>query len=178
VLRIAGGIVLELTAPDTSFDPKAYFGEWLQALEDFRNRVLMPARPTVYLQDGDPDFAELHSLEDALPDEIHSEGTLVISEFGKLQADVAVTVAVVDGLFKGKMTASEQVILENHAVVIGDINTPYLTIRGGAIIEGQCYFEPRRIVASVDDLPASYERPGWQALKVGFAKVWRGRPSQ
>lgn len=169
---------MELTAPDTSFDPGAHFAEWLQALEDFRNRVLQPVRPTIYLHDGDPDFAELQSLEHELPDEIDSEGTLVISEFGKLQADVAVTVAVVDGMFKGKMTASEQVILENHAIVIGDINTPSLTIRGGAIIEGQCYFEPRQTAGFTDGLRASWERPGWQALKVGFAKVWRSRISQ
>lgn len=162
---------MELTAPDTSFDPSAHFGEWLQALADFRNRILETARPTIYLHDGDPDFAELQSLEDELPDEIESEGTLVVSEFGRLQADVDVTVAVVDGIFKGKITASEHVILENHAVVIGSINTPSLTIRGGAIIEGQCYFEPRRAVA----VNRAWERPGWQALKVGFAKVWRGR---
>jgi len=165
---------LELTAPDTSFDPSAHFGEWLQALADFRNRTLETIRPTIYLHDGDPDFAELQSLENELPDEIESEGTLVVSEFGRLQADVAVTVAVVDGIFKGKITASEHVILENHAVVIGDINTPALTIRGGAILEGQCYFEPRRPAAI--NRPY-WERPGWQALKVGFAKVWRGRAS-
>jgi hypothetical protein len=164
---------LELTAPNTSFDPDAHFGEWLQALEDFRNRTLETARPTIYLHDGDPDFAELESLDDELPDEIESEGTLVVSEFGRLQADVAVTVAVVDGIFKGRITASEHVILENHAVVIGDINTPALTIRGGAIIEGRCFFEPRR-PAEAQNRPA-WERPGWQALKVGFAKVWRGR---
>jgi len=86
---------------------------------------------------------------------------------------VAGTVAVVDGIFKGKITASEQVILENHPLVIGDINTPAPTIRGGAILEGQRYFEPRR-PAAANNRPY-WERPGCQALKVGFAKGWRGR---
>lgn len=65
--------------------------------------------------------------------------------------------AVIDGLFKGKITATEQVMLENHALVIGEINTPILTIRGGAIIEGQCYFDPREHV----ELPLErWEPPG------------------
>jgi cytoskeletal protein CcmA (bactofilin family) len=95
-----------------------------------------------------------------------------VTEQGKLRADVEVSVAVIDGLFKGKITATEHVVLENHALVIGEINTPTLTIRGGAIIEGRCYFEPTEQVEAPLE---RWERPGWQAFKVGFAKVWRGR---
>lgn len=163
-------IALDQTA-DSVFDPGPHFGKWLQALEDFRNRERVELCPGVYLED-DGDFAEAMSLDDHLPDQVCSDGTLVVTEQGKLQANVEVTVAVIDGLFKGKITATEHVVLENHALVIGDINTPTLTIRGGAIIEGRCYFEPpERVEAPLE----RWERPGWQAFKVGFAKVWRNR---
>jgi cytoskeletal protein CcmA (bactofilin family) len=165
-----GEIALDQTA-DSVFDPRPHFGRWLQALEGFRNRG-REICPGVYLQDGDRDFAETLALDEQLPDQACSEGTLVVTEQGRLQADVEVSVAVIDGLFKGKIKATEQVVLENHALVIGEINTPILTIRGGAIIEGRCYFQPsEQIEAPLE----RWERPGWQAFKVGFAKVWRSR---
>ena len=169
----------DLSGSDALFDPAAHFDEWLQALEDFRNRPQMVSRPTVYLADGDPDFADSLSLDNEFPDKIRSEGTLVVTEYGTVEADVEVTVAVIDGVFKGNIAASEHVILENHALVIGDIYTPALTIRGGAIIKGQCYFQPIEQhfepLAQIEVTPEEWERPGWQAFKVGFAKVWRGR---
>lgn len=170
---------MELPVHEPVFDPAAHFDEWLQTLEDFRNRPQTEGRPSVYLADGDPDFAQPLSLDDQFPDAIRSQGTLVVTEYGTLQADVEVTVAVIDGIFKGKIAATEQVILENHALVIGEINTPVLIIRGGAIIEGQCYFQPLKQdfepLAEIAAAPDQWERPGWQAFKVGFAKVWRGR---
>ena len=163
-------IVLDQTV-DTSFDPGPHFGKWLQALEGARDREPAELCPGVYLEEGDRYLIEELILADQLPDHVCSAGTLVVTEDGRLEADVKVGVAVVDGLFKGKITATEQVMLENHALVIGEINTPVLTIRGGAIIEGQCYFEPREHV----ELPLErWERPGWQAV-IGFAKVWRSR---
>jgi cytoskeletal protein CcmA (bactofilin family) len=164
-------IALDQTA-DSVFDPGPHFGKWLQALERFRNREQAELHPAVYLEDGDSDFAGAVSLDDQLPGQVCSDGTLVVTEQGKLRADVEVSVAVIDGLFKGKITATEHVVLENHALVIGEINTPTLTIRGGAIIEGRCYFEPTEQVEAPLE---RWERPGWRAFKVGFAKVWRGR---
>jgi hypothetical protein len=170
---------LELSIDDTLFDPAAHFNEWLQALEDFRSRPQVEWSPSVYLADGDPDFTERVSLDHQLPDQIRSEGTLVITEYGTLEADVAVNVAVIDGIFKGKVSASERVILKNHALVIGEINTPALTIHGGAIIEGRVYFQPpdeyfAPLVAL--NAPAEpWKQPSFDAPKVGFARVWLGR---
>jgi cytoskeletal protein CcmA (bactofilin family) len=162
---------------DALFDPVAPFGEWLQALEDFRKRPQTGSRPSVYLADGDPHFAEPLSLDDQFPDAIRSEGTLVVTEYGTIEADVEVTVAVIDGVFKGKIAATEQVILKNHALVIGNIYTPALNISGGAIIEGQCYFQQieQHFEPQIEVTPEEWERPGWQDFEAGFAKVWPGR---
>ena len=158
---------LDQTA-DSPFDPRPHFGKWLQSLEVSRNHTA--SRPPAYLEDNERDLWSMVGLDDQFLDQISSEGTLVVTEQGKLRADVEVTTAVIDGLFKGKITATEQVVLENHALVIGDINTPSLTIRGGAIIEGRCYFEP----PGQGEAPQErWERLGWNAFKVRFAKVWR-----
>jgi len=165
-----GMIALDQADAASMFDPTPHFGEWLQALESFRNRQ-RKSGPRVYLEDI-ADFMGAPSLKSQLPDEAGSEGKLVVTEHEELQADVEVTVAVIDGLFKGKITATRHVVLENHALVIGEINTPALTIRGGAIIEGRCYFEqPEQIARPLE----RWERPGWQAFKIGFARVWRNR---
>ena len=137
-----------------------------------RLRVFVTARrptslPGAYLEKGDLNFEDALSFYDHFDDKISSQGTLVVTEHGKLQADVEVTVAMIDGIFKGNITATEGVVLENHALVIGDIYTPELTIRGGAIIEGKVRFDVRP--------QTSWERPRWEAFKVGFARVWRGR---
>src|SRR6266850_5633740 len=129
-------------SPDAMFDPGPQFAIWLQALEDFRQRDQAKPGPSVYLEEVDRDFAEVLNLGDKPPERVSSEGTLVVTEEGRLVADVVVNLAVINGFFKGKITASEHVVLENHALVIGEINTPTLTIRGGAILEGRCYFEP------------------------------------
>jgi len=148
------------------FAPDAHFGEWLQAVEEFRNRPTVEPAPA-YFEREDLRFEDVLSFYDDFEDKISCEGTLVVSEQARLEADVEVTVAMIGGVFKGKMTATKGVMLDNHAVVIGDIHTPELTIRGGAIIEGKVRFDTRP--------HTTWERPRWEAFKVGFARVWRGR---
>lgn len=170
---------MDLCLDEPQFDPAAHFTEWLRALEDFRDRPQPEAGPSVYLAEGDPDLTERASLDNQLPDEIRSEGTLVVTECGTLEADVTVNVAVIDGIFKGKLSASERVILKNHALVIGEISTPELTIQGGAIIEGRCYFksteEYLEPLVSLGIPPQQWEPPDFNVSKIGFAKVWLGR---
>lgn len=154
---------------DDPFSPDAHFVEWLEAVESSRNRAQATSLPGAYLENGDLDFEDALSCYDYFENKISSEGTLVVTEQGQLQADVDVSVAIIDGTFKGRMTATEGVFLGNHALVIGDIYTPELTIRGGAIIEGKICFDMSP--------QTNWERPRWEALKVGFARVWRGRIS-
>ena len=158
---------------DSAFDPASRFDEWLQSLETFRNRERVDSALGVYLEGADSEFAEVLSLDNCLPHSVSSDGTLVVTEHGKLLADVEVATAIIDGLFKGKIKATEHVILEGHALVIGEISTPALTIRGGAIIEGRCYFEGPEQAP-----PEPWEHSGWQAFKVGVARIWRGRTLQ
>lgn len=159
--------VLDQSSFEDPFAPAMHFGAWLQAVESFRKREDATSLPGAYLERNNLNFEDALSFYDHVEDKISSKGTLVVTEHGKLQADVEVTVAMIDGIFKGKITATEGVVLENHALVIGDIYTPELTIRGGAIIEGKVRFHGRP--------KTNWERPRWEAFKVGFARVWRGR---
>lgn len=160
-------VVLDQYSDEDPFTPHVHFGEWLQAVEGFRNRAQADPLPGTYLGQDRLKFEDVLSFYDNVEDKISCRGALVVTEHCKLHADVEVTVAMIDGVFKGNITATKGVVLDNHAVVIGDIYTPELTIRGGAIIEGKVHFDARS--------QTTWERPRWEAFKVGFARVWRGR---
>ncbi len=167
---------MEHTAFEEPFAPAAHFGEWLEAVERFRNREAATTLPGAYVEKPDLNIEDALRFYDHVASKMTSHGTLVVTEHGKLQADVEVTVAMIDGIFKGNITATEAVILDNHAVVIGDIFTHELTIRGGAIIEGRIRFsDPQTSWVRPE---TNWERPRWESFKVNFAKVWRSRFSQ
>ena len=66
------------------------------------------------------------------------EGTLVLTKRGRIEADINVGVAVIGGAVTGDITASERVVLESEARVTGQIRTPALSVRLGAVFDGDC----------------------------------------
>ena len=147
------------------FDPGGHFDLWFQAVETFRNRDREPS-PGVLLNDQDLEFESAVTFDDRLIERLVADGTLVVAEHGQLEGDVSVTNALINGVFKGNIIATESVVIQNHALVIGDIHTPTLTIRGGAIIEGTWHCEVPK---------ERWGPPVWSVLKGGLARVWRGR---
>ena len=69
-------------------------------------------------------------------------GTLVVSETGEVDTDLFVPAAIIDGVVRGNIKATEQVELGSNARVIGNIETPSLAIQPGAVFEGRCHFVP------------------------------------
>jgi len=158
--------VAEQLSTDSAFDLHSHFDQWFQAVETLRNREQEQLPAGVLLNGNDLDFEGVVSFSDQLAEKLEASGTLVVAEHGKLEGHVYVTNALIDGVFKGNITATESVLVENHALVIGEIKTPMLTIRGGAIIEGTCHFEGPR---------ERWGPPVWSVLRGSLAKVWRGR---
>ena len=69
-------------------------------------------------------------------------GTLIIGETGEVEADISVATAIIDGCVCGNIRATESVVLDSHARVFGNVESPALSIQPGAIFEGQCHFLP------------------------------------
>ncbi len=158
------------TPADAIFDPGASFGEWCETVENLGSQKPSASLPGFYLENGEWEFDEELNGDSHSTERFRSEGNLVIATHGKLQGKIEVSTAVIDGVFKGQITATENVVLESHAVVVGEIHTPTLEIRGGAIIEGTCHFDTPK--------PELVKPPAWELIKVGLSKVWRGRMSQ
>jgi cytoskeletal protein CcmA (bactofilin family) len=78
-------------------------------------------------------------------------GTLIIGESGEVESDIIVATAIIDGLLRGNIRATERVELGSHARVFGNIESPALSIQPGAVFEGQCHFLPSPYQADGED---------------------------
>lgn len=67
-----------------------------------------------------------------------SDGTLIVSTNGQVDANVEVAVAQIYGTVNGDIIASKRIEMGRVAKVTGNIQTPALVIENGAIFEGSC----------------------------------------
>lgn len=70
--------------------------------------------------------------------EIFSEGTLIIGESGHVDGKIEIGSIEIQGEIKGNIVAKEKIEINAPATVRGDISSPNLVIKEGAIFEGNC----------------------------------------
>jgi cytoskeletal protein CcmA (bactofilin family) len=132
-----------------SFDTKAPFEEWSRSLGpvkiepptqlDVRSMDGMQ-RESLSASDGEVIFSGVLKVDGLLKGNIRSaEGTLVLTEQGRVEADIDVRIALINGHVEGNIRASEHVVLDRNARVVGNIHTASLTIRDGAWFEGKSF---------------------------------------
>ncbi len=89
---------------------------------------------------GETNFQSMLRVDGHLTGKVVSEnGTLVIGTDGRVDADIEVLSAVVNGTVNGDVVASERVELGRASKVVGNITTPQIVIEPGAIFEGSCH---------------------------------------
>jgi cytoskeletal protein CcmA (bactofilin family) len=136
---------------DVVFDPAAYFDRWLA---DVATAVSQPAAELPLTNDTlDQDIyvesrigsncelnfeGVLHFDGYSLGNVLSPRGTLVLTSRGRIEADIDVGIAIIGGTVTGNITASERVVLESDARVKGQIFTRALSMRLGAILDGDC----------------------------------------
>ena len=88
---------------------------------------------------GEANFKGLMRVDGHFNGKITSEGgRLIVSDNGVVDADVSVGVAQILGTVNGDVVASQKIELGRTAKVVGNIQTPELTIEQGAVFEGNC----------------------------------------
>ncbi len=88
---------------------------------------------------GEANFKGMLRVDGHLAGRINSEkGTLIVSSGARVEADVVVAVAKINGTVNGNINATERLELGRTARVFGDISTPTLLIEQGAFFEGAC----------------------------------------
>jgi cytoskeletal protein CcmA (bactofilin family) len=88
---------------------------------------------------GDTNFQAMLRVDGHLTGKVSSEtGTLIIGMGGQVDANIVVSEALISGMVNGDIIATEKLQLGRTARVVGNIQTPRLTIDDGAILEGSC----------------------------------------
>ena len=88
---------------------------------------------------GETSFKAMLRVDGHLTGIVSSDaGTLIVGTGGQLDANITVAAAVIHGIVNGDVVATERVELGRTAKVVGNIQTPSLSIEQGAIFEGNC----------------------------------------
>jgi cytoskeletal protein CcmA (bactofilin family) len=88
---------------------------------------------------GEINFKGMMRVDGRLSGRVNSpDGTLIVSSGGRVEAQIAVAVAKVNGTVEGDITATERIELGRTARVSGNLQTPALIVEEGAIFEGGC----------------------------------------
>lgn len=153
------------------FDPSVHFDRWLAELHASQ-KPLAPAtletlpeeNSEIYIGSFPGSNCEV-TFEGVLHFDGYSignisspDGTLVLTKRGRIEADINVGVAVIGGWVTGNITASERVVLESEARVTGQIRTPALSMRLGAVFDGECLFTAPAFGSGLE-LLAEEQRP-------------------
>ena len=88
---------------------------------------------------GETHFQAMLRIDGHLTGTVASDtGTLIIGSSGQVDADISVASALINGTVNGDIIATERLELGRTARVMGNIQTPRITIEDGAIFEGSC----------------------------------------
>jgi len=139
-------------SPTDPFDTGLVFDQWLQEM-GAKEKALASSAPEIAAACEDEGFyigsfpgsncevtfgGVLHFDGYSFGPITSPQGTLVLTKRGRIEADVNVKIAIINGWVTGDITASERVVLESEARVTGQIYTPALTVRLGALFDGEC----------------------------------------
>jgi len=88
---------------------------------------------------GEANFKALMRVDGHLSGRITStSGTLIVGANGKVDANIEVAVATIQGTVNGDIIASQRLEIGRAGKVNGNIQTPSLIIEQGALFEGSC----------------------------------------
>lgn len=105
--------------------------------EDLREDVnAFLGRETTF--EGKLDFKGAVRIDGHFKGEIRTSDLLIVGEGARIEGDMEVGMAVIQGEVLGNIRANQKVAIRSSGKVIGDICTPCLLIEEGALFEGNC----------------------------------------
>ena len=161
------------------FDPSRHFDRWLQDLQG--QKPVAPEAPETHEEENSEIYIGSFpgsncevSFEGVLHFDGYSignisspEGTLVLTKRGRIEADINVGVALINGSVTGNITAKKRVVLESESRVSGQIRTPALSVRLGAVFDGECVFTALPVPVAVEELSDHRQSEELEQLAVG-----------
>lgn len=118
---------------------------------------------------GETNFQAMLRVDGHLTGRVTSEnGTLIIGSTGRVDANVAVAAALINGTINGDIIAAEKIELGRTARIAGNIQTPRLVMEDGAILEGSCTMvkaresAEKRAAEANSQITTAVETPAYQ----------------
>src|SRR5438270_9259948 len=109
---------------------------------------------------GDAEFKGMLRIDGHFTGRIRSEkGSLIVSAGGKVDADIEVAAAKINGTVNGDIVATQRVEFGRSARVRGNVHTPALVIEEGAIFEGNCRMRQPEAEVTKAPKPAENRAP-------------------
>jgi cytoskeletal protein CcmA (bactofilin family) len=88
---------------------------------------------------GELSFKDMLRINGHVAGKVFSyKGTLIVDGSAKVEAQIDVGVCVISGTVVGDVVGHERVEVGSGAVVTGNISTPLLSIKTGAVFQGDC----------------------------------------
>jgi cytoskeletal protein CcmA (bactofilin family) len=87
---------------------------------------------------GDLSFKGSFRVDGHFKGTIKSDSILIVGPNGKVEADVQIGHAIIDGQVKGSIHAKKKVEIHSSGRVTGTIISPILAIEEGAFLEANC----------------------------------------
>jgi cytoskeletal protein CcmA (bactofilin family) len=96
---------------------------------------------------GDLDLAGLLRVDGDFAGTIRTKGKVLIGRSGRADCTIYAGTVVVGGVVRGNIFASERVVVLSTGMVIGNVNTPRLTVEEGVVLNGTCVVEGQAVPA-------------------------------
>ncbi len=88
---------------------------------------------------GETAFQAMLRVDGHLTGSVSSEdGTLIVGSTGRVDANILVAAAMINGTVNGDIIVSERLELGRTARIVGNVQAPRLLMEDGAILEGSC----------------------------------------
>jgi cytoskeletal protein CcmA (bactofilin family) len=71
--------------------------------------------------------------------EILGQGTILVAEQGEVEASIQANSVTIRGKVKGAVHAAERLEIQEHGILLGDIDTPVLIVEPGGYFDGHCH---------------------------------------
>ncbi len=94
--------------------------------------------------EGKLSFTGSVRLDGDFKGEVLTEGTLVIGDSAKIEADIHVSHIIISGEIRGNIIASDRIEIKSPGKVFGNIQAPTVIIEEGVIFEGNCRMKPAK----------------------------------
>jgi cytoskeletal protein CcmA (bactofilin family) len=93
--------------------------------------------------DGKLTFEGTVQIDGKFSGEVSTQGTLVVGESAKVEAEINAKSIIISGEVKGNLTATNKVEIHSPGKLIGNVKTQVLVMDEGVIFDGNCQMASR-----------------------------------